>query len=584
MSVKLGIRGKFFLVSLAFIAVVDVMIGVALDHQLRGVLQSRISDELGRHVRSARDGFELAQLPPTIEAVDAVADRVGRSMDARVTVVDPEGVVLGDSVLDSAAVAAMESHAQRPEIVAALANGEGRSERFSTTLDTEMTYIAVPLYDDGSVIRVGLTMDNVQETLAGLRTLVVLTGVLTSLAAALLAALASEFLSRSLRRLITRAHAIASNPAEIARLPEQATELGGLAGSFNSLVDELERTMGTNAAERHRFGTVLDTMDHAVVALDDEGRLTLVNRHARQMMKLPEAVVGRPLLDYVRVPELHDLVSAAADSKAASGEFEYGATPRHKIRAHVTGQDAGGVVIVMHDVTEIRKLERIRKDFVANVSHELQTPIAVIRANTETLLAGALDHPERSVEFVQAVHRHAERLGRLVADLLDISRIEAGQYAMDVQSVDLDEMVDCTIEGLATEAAARKMEVRRGFDDAPSVLADDNALEQVLVNLVGNAIQYSDGGREVEVAIVDQDSLVRIEVRDDGPGIDPKHHKRVFERFYRVDSGRAREKGGTGLGLAIVKHLVDAMGGSVGVDARRPRGSTFWFTLPKAPR
>ena len=246
------------------------------------------------------------------------------------------------------------------------------------------------------------------------------------------------------------------------------------------------------------------------------------------------------------------------------------------------------MVIVMHDVTELRRLETVRKDFIANVSHELRTPVAVIQANAETLVAGALRDPERARSFLDAISRHAERLGRLVSDLLDISRIEAGKYPLVIEPVDLRVLVDGTIAALGLQAGEKGIALVSRLPGELWVAGDDKALEQVLFNLVSNAIKYTPSGGHVEVDAVvieregDEAMRLRVEVRDDGPGIDPRHHRRVFERFYRVDPGRARDMGGTGLGLAIVKHLVEAMGGQVGVDARRPHGSIFWFTVPTA--
>lgn len=580
---KLGIRGKLFLLCLVFVAVIDLVAGVVLEHQLRDAFEDRITEELARNVQGARSALELAGVDAKLGAVDPIADRLGEAMDARITVVAPDGSVLGDSALSLDEVATMEPHGGRPEVVAALAHGEGRSERYSTTLGRQMTYVAVPFGQDGSVVRVGLSMDAVDDAVAGVRTIIIVTGIAALLGAALLAALASHLFSKGLRSLVATAHAIATKRADVTRLPEEPSdEIGGLAGSFNHLADELERAMATMARERDRHETVLETMDQAVIALDSNLKLTMVNRRARALLELQETFIGRSLLDYVRVPELRDLVATAKDGKPAHAEFDYGKMPRLRIRAQASRQSSGGVVVVMHDMTEIRRLEMIRKDFVANVSHELRTPVAVIRANTETLMAGAMKDPERAMVFVEALHRHADRLGRLVGDLLDISRIEAGRYPLSLEPIELGSAVDRAIESLSTQAAARRLRVYRGFDGDAWVRADDKALEQVLVNLISNAIKYSDGGESVEVTLGAGDDPVRIEIRDDGPGIDPKHHQRVFERFYRVDSGRARDKGGTGLGLAIVKHLVEAMGGQVGVDARRPRGSVFWFALPSA--
>ncbi len=582
---RLGIRGCHFVLSRAFVALIGLGVGVVLDRQLSGFLHSRISAELARHAHAARDALELAKPEAGLATLDPIADLLGESMDARVTIIAADGTVHGDSALPPEGVAAMELHDDRPEVRAALSTGQGQSQRFSTTLQQEMTYVAVPYRDDGSVVRVGLAMDEIAASLAQLRAILIVTGLIALAAAAVLAALTSQLLSASLRSLVATARAIASNTGDLTRIPEQAgDDLRGLAGSFNVIVEELERAVATLASERNRFETALDTMDQAVLALDGNRELTMVNRRARQILALPDKAIGRPLLDYVRVPELRDLVTEAESGKAAHAEFEYGMVPRLSVRAQAASQRDGGTVIVLHDVTEIRRLETIRKDFVANVSHELRTPVAVIRANTETLLAGALDDKERAVGFIEALHRHADRLGRLVADLLDISRIEAGRYTMDAKPQPLGEAIDRAIDGLATEAEQYGMLVERDFEGpGPLAHADDKALEQILVNLISNAIRYSTGGSRVDVGVVDGDAdAVRIEVRDDGPGIDAKHHKRVFERFYRVDTGRARDRGGTGLGLAIVKHLVEAMGGDAGVDARRPRGSVFWFTLPSA--
>ncbi|MBL4686224.1 MAG: PAS-domain containing protein [Nannocystaceae bacterium] len=584
---KLGIRGKLFVFSLAFVAIIGLVVGVVLDRRLSAVLHSRISAEIVRHAQAARVALDMAGAEPTLERLDPIADRLGAAMDARVTIIAADGTVLGDSGLALAEVAAMGSHRSRPEVVAALATGQGRSQRFSETLQREMTYVAVPYRGDGSVVRVGLAMDEIAVALAQLRAILVVTGLLALGAGAILAALASQLLSRSLRSLVATAKAIASDTGSITRLPEQpGDELSGLAGSFNVIVDELERTVTVLASERNRFETALDTMDQAVLSLDAARLVTMANRRAREMLELQERVIGRPLLDYIRVPALRELVAAAQRGEAAHAEFEHGTSPRLTLRAQASTQRDGGTIIVLHDVTEIRRLETIRKDFVANVSHELRTPVAVIRANAETLLAGALDDPKSAVIFIEALHRHADRLGRLVADLLDISRIEAGRYAMSAAPLALEAVVDRAIDGLSVEAREHGMDVRRAFDDGVwLVQADDEALEQILVNLISNAIRHSTGGSAVEIAVGEASlpGTVRIEVRDDGPGIDPKHHLRVFERFYRVDPGRSRDRGGTGLGLAIVKHLVEAMGGRLGVDARRPRGSTFWFTLPSEP-
>jgi two-component system phosphate regulon sensor histidine kinase PhoR len=240
-------------------------------------------------------------------------------------------------------------------------------------------------------------------------------------------------------------------------------------------------------------------------------------------------------------------------------------------------------VIVMHDVTDIRRLENIRKDFVANVSHELRTPVSIVQANAETLLDGALEEPARARTFVEALHRNAERLSRIIADLLDLSRLEAGRYRFDIASVDVEEAVERSLEAVHEKALGREQNIEVSIPEGQAVLADAKALEQVLSNLLENSIKYTPRGGHISVRAEERGGQVRLEIQDDGPGIEAEHRARIFERFYRIDPGRSRDMGGTGLGLAIVKHFVESMGGRVGVDPAFPRGSIFWVTLPLHP-
>jgi len=248
--------------------------------------------------------------------------------------------------------------------------------------------------------------------------------------------------------------------------------------------------------------------------------------------------------------------------------------------AAIPGRD--GCILMLEDVTAMRRLETIRRDFVANVSHELRTPVSIIRANAETLIGGAKDDPRFSTKLIDGLHRNAERLARILTDLLDLSRLDAGQYRVEPVDVDVRGVAEQAIAALERTAGDRQVAVTLAAGDGLVVRADPKALDQVLVNLIDNAIKYSTTGGHAWVEAQPRGDRVRIEIRDDGPGIAPRHRDRIFERFYRVDPGRSREIGGTGLGLSIVKHLVESMGGQVGVDGNEPRGSTFWVELPRA--
>lgn len=569
---KLSIRGKLFVLTLGFIAIVDLLVGIYLENELREGMESATRSELIRHARAAR---ELLASPDdvSVHSADAIADRASLATEARITVITDDGEVIGDSEIDTPALVAVENHASRPEVQEALSSGHGVASRTSDTVGWRMLYAAVPLQrDEGRyVVRAAVPLQRIEEAVARMRTAVAVAGLLSLVVAAVLLVLISKLVSNTLRTVITAAQAAVSG-----NQPPPRDE-DAVVGSIHRLTADLESTMQALAAERNRFQAVLETMDQAVLALDANGRISTVNRAARSLLGLRSNVEGLKLVEAVRIPALKQLIEDAQAGEARAAEFEIPGGRR--VEARATAQADGGVVVAVLDVTEIRRLERVRRDFVANVSHELRTPISVIRANTETLLAGALEDKERGRTFIDAVNRHAERLGRLVSDLLDISRIEAGRYPLNLQRVRVADAVDNVLDMLEVEASSKNIELSAEIDPDVELVADKKALDQVLVNLVTNAIKYTPAGGHVEVDARVVDGRVRVEVLDDGPGIDPAHRQRIFERFYRVDPGRSRDMGGTGLGLSIVKHLLEAMEGEVGVDPRSPKGSRFWFTL-----
>lgn len=410
------------------------------------------------------------------------------------------------------------------------------------------------------------------------RVAIVVAALLSVVVTAVAILTASASTSRALRTLVAGAQRAAHDARRTIPHADD-TVIAGVAGSFQQIAGELDHALHSLAAERNRFEAVLHTMAPAVLALDADRNVTTVNRGARRLLGLPEVVEGRPLVELVRLPGLHALVERAHEGGTELADIDLPGPSQRQLLGRATKQADGGVVVVLDEVTDVRRLERVRKDFVANVSHELRTPISVIKANAETLLEGALEDPAAARRFVEGLYRHAERLGRLVADLLDISRLESGRRELAQEPVLLTEAVEEVVESLRGEAEAKRIEITSALPEELEVLSDPKALEQVLFNLVDNAIKHSPAGARVEIVVADDADPVRVEVRDDGPGIDPKHRERIFERFYRVDPGRSREMGGTGLGLSIVKHLVEAMGGELGWEPRRPRGSVFWFTV-----
>ena len=351
-----------------------------------------------------------------------------------------------------------------------------------------------------------------------------------------------------------------------------------LAQWINALAEDAERSRNALHHERTLLASVADGLTQGVIAIDGERKIEMLNDAARRLLGVQSSLVGEPLLEFVRVPELRDLIDHAGD---ATAEVQLPNGSRTLIRAARTWGRAGRVLL-LEDVTNVRKLESVRRDFVANVSHELRTPVAVIRANAETLLAGAKDDPAIAGKLIDGLHRNAERLARILADLLDLSRLDAGQYRLDVGPVPVRSITEQSLSAVETQAQKRGVEVSVDIPDALTVRADPKALDQILVNLIDNGVKYTRAEGNVWIEARELGNTVRIEVRDDGPGISDKHRERVFERFYRADPSRSREAGGTGLGLSIVKHLVESMGGEVGVEPNAPRGSIFWLQLPRA--
>ncbi len=578
---RIGVRGKLFAVSVFLILAAVLGSGLFLRAQLRSRLEARIEEELTRDAHATRELIAETHTN-SIGVYDDLAVHIGAAVASRVTVIGPNGEVLGDSELKRTDVARAENHGNRPEVVAALAHGKGVARRYSTTVQAYQLYVAVPADVLGGlgVVRVAKPLAEVDAAVAALRSNIFAAGLIGLLAAMLMSALASHWMSSALKSLADSARAIADRGAS--RVDVRSTdELGLLAGSLNKMAGEIEETVDKLASERARFEAVLEGMSDAVIALDKERRVTLMNRAALELLQLREPAKDRSLVELVRVPALQEIVDDADDTPAAA-EFDLPGLPK-RVLARVRPLPGGtGCVVVMHDVTDMRRLERIRRDFVANVSHELRTPISIVQANAETLIDGAIEDGEHAVPLVEAIHRNAARLSQLISDLLDLSRLEAGRYELDGMPVSVTRAAERAMQSVERAARAKSTSIVLEAPGDIEVFADPKALDQVLVNLMENAVKYTPEGSTVRVAARGNDTSVRMEVIDDGPGIDAAHRARIFERFYRVDPGRSRDMGGTGLGLSIVKHLVDAMHGNVGVEPASPHGSVFWVELPVA--
>ncbi len=434
-----------------------------------------------------------------------------------------------------------------------------------------------------SVLRADLSEVERAERLEEVRAVsyqgIILSTVLCVFAALLVSTAAAMMFSRTMRSLIDFSDQIADDP-------ERTPPSGG--ASIQLLSERLAESIEEVSRERDRLAVVLESMSDAVIAVDARQRITLFNATAELMLADQLHAVGGHahglrVTDLLRSPELIDLLDRGREAQATS-ELTLAGNPERLVSVVVTPRiEDAGAVIVLHDITELRKLETMRRDFVTNVSHELRTPVAVILANSETLLSDDLSDPAHARRFIEALNRNADRISRLIADLLDISRLEAGRFALDLEPVSPFGVALHVIDSLEDKVSARRQSVDLDVDIDLLVLADSKALDQILFNLLDNAIKYAgDGGALTIRASVDPSTpdAIRVEVCDDGPGLPPEHRQRIFERFYRIDDGRSRDVGGTCLGLSIVKHLTAAMNGRVGVRPNTPSGSIFWFELP----
>lgn len=365
-----------------------------------------------------------------------------------------------------------------------------------------------------------------------------------------------------------------------------ADELGQLGEALDGLAAWVGSEKQGLEDDRNRLIAILESMTEGVLVTSADGVVVLANAALREMFLLDRAILGRPPIESIRVAGLDEILDRASETNSeASGELELGGLRPRRVFVRVApikAKDRPGLVAVFNDVTELRRLESVRRDFVANVSHELRTPIHAIGSSAETLQSGAIDDPASARDFVDIIARQATRLSNLVEDLLELSRIEAREWKFDMAAVDVDEAVSAACEAVSVAATQRGARIARKIPSELRVHADRRALEHILVNLIDNAVKYGGAPPKIEITAERSGERLLIRVRDHGPGIEPRHLSRIFERFYRVDAGRSRAVGGTGLGLSIVKNLVDAMHGSVEVASEVGVGTTFTIAL-RAP-
>jgi two-component system phosphate regulon sensor histidine kinase PhoR len=585
--VNLGIRSKLFLGALALIAISVIAAELYLSKALEEQLTDRIRADLIVRARLMAQRIASTGVRLNDDAsVDALADQLGAVSGVRVTVVRTDGSVAGDSDVETARIPKIENHGERPEIIDAIARGDGSSVRHSTTVGRRMMYAAVPITRDGAIVgtaRVALPLKEVDDAIGHLHRTLAAGALLALAVAAALSYSAAEMTSRKLRELTGAARRMAAGDLAVRTRPSGHDEIVELGHALNQLAGSLSSSLGELRAERDLLTGILSSMNEGVLVVGGDGRIVLMNPALRAMLLVTQDALGKSVLQVIRNADLKQVLERAGSGEASEVELDLAGLMRRRalVRA-VPLQDApGGVLAVFVDVTELRKLESVRRDFVANASHELRSPLTTVRAAAETLRTVDND-PKAAARFIELIQRNSERLGNLIDDLLELSRIESRELKLQLEPLELAAVVERALAQHAHRAQLKGITLRQEVAGTPGVRADRRALDHVLGNLIDNALKYCPEGAAVRVGAASENGKIRVSVADSGPGIQSEHLPRVFERFYRVDAGRSRELGGTGLGLSIVKHLVEAMGGSVGVDSRIGSGSTFYFTLQRA--
>ena len=536
------------------------------------------------------------QVAPLVEngdmaAIDQLCKKLGTAVDTRFTVIMPDGKVVGDSDNNPDK---MEYHGNRPEIRQALAGNAGIDKRYSQTVGQEMMYIAVPLRDAKReilcAVRASLPMTAIQGELNTMTARVVTASLLTGILAMIICILMVRRITHPLRDMGRAARQFAEGDFHH-RIPSQQThELDQLAESLNSMSDQLSNTLSTLSEQRNEQQAVLSSMTEGVLAIDKKERIIHMNRVAKEILGVEAQETKHAIIQQVvRFANLQEFIKAMLGSQKPQsrdltlrGKVEKQIQASGTVLQNATG-DSIGALIVLRDVTQLRHLETVRSDFVANVSHELKTPITSIKGFVETLLSDDWEHDPETRRFLETINQQSGRLNAIIDDLLTLSRLETKEGPVLHEPTSLASTLESAIYLCQLQAGKKNIQIDMVCPPDLTLSINAPLLEQALVNLIINAVKYSEPDKKVFVLAEQHDGKAMIYVKDEGFGIEHKHLDRLFERFYRVDTARSRKLGGTGLGLSIVKHIVQAHGGTIQVESKLGAGSTFIITLPIAP-
>lgn len=584
---KFRIRLNFIFVLI--IGVLLLLLGLYFAKMLQNTYIDVLEERLIKEARIISDDVLYGHLMDKSDILQHRMKRFSEEIGARITVTDHQGKVIADTEHDPKT---LPNHANRPEIRAALQSGEGQSIRHSNTLNYDMLYVAVPLKQEQNiegVVRVSITITRVQETVRNLWVSLGGVLVLTLLLFGLISTRITKSITQPIEEITRVARGITKKEFKNRIRTNVKGEIGQLAQAINYMAVSLEQQMSAIQENEKRLESILNNMFSGMILISDSRRLVMMNAAAERLLGYEaKNFLGHPHTEIGKSSGLSLMIDRCLETGEKIREEIHVYYPEeHIIDANLGAYtnengEVKGVIVLLHDITAIRRLEKMRSEFVANVSHELKTPITSIKGFTETLLDGALEDVDVSRSFLTIINEESDRLNRLITDILDLSKIEQKRMPLKVEEINLAKLIKETVRIIREEARAKNIAIYLPAEKNIIIEGDKDRIQQIVLNLVSNAINYTPDNGEVTITLQERDPKnIEMKIVDTGIGIPPEHVSRIFERFYRVDKARSRESGGTGLGLAIVKHLIDSHHGMIHVESEEGRGTTFTVILPR---
>ena len=583
----MGIRSRIFFIVFVLLTISIAITYVVAERDLNNTFKEQTLNELEKKANLLAISVGSLTRFDDINAADLFANELGSATNSRVTFIKNDGQVIGDSELDFDEISIIDNHGNRSEVIDALKNGTGWSSRYSSTLNKDLLYFAIQDNEDvyPNIIRISVPItyiDNITDTLA---LSVLLLFVVVFIVSAIASGVSANYLYSNIQELANVASNISKGKTisdDIDALPTQRDdEFGTVARSISQLSEDLKNQIKIIAKQRDQFGLVLDDLGEGIIVTNKKGKVVFTNEQASVILNT-ENLFDRNIKEF-DIPALNYLFKRVKSKKRADIEFEIEInrrTTKWVLGSMNQSKTTGQFILVLHDITQLRQLNSMRRDFISNLSHELRTPVSVIRANSETLLDGALEDKQEAKIFSKAILHNAERLTSMVSDLIDLSRIDYGDLKLNIVEVNLDNFIKSFIDSMKSVMKKKDIYIEYQPRHKKNIMADVQALERVMNNLIDNAFKYSPKGSVIEISTITNNNHIKINVADQGSGISEIDQEYIFDRFYRTASARASENKGSGLGLAIVKNLINSLNGEVGVSNRPEGGSIFWFTLP----